>query len=69
MADPTQPDPSHKKLTLPGSKKFDPYPSLILQAECHFTANSQFRVEVKVGSPWHVAMATGWGSEGHVYKS
>jgi len=28
MADPTWPDPSHKKLTRPGSKFFDPDPSL-----------------------------------------
>jgi len=29
MADPTRPDPSHKKVTWPGSKNFDPDPSLV----------------------------------------
>jgi len=34
MADPTRPDPSHKKLTQPGSKNFDPDPSLALTFMC-----------------------------------
>jgi len=39
MADPTRTDPSHKKLTRPGSKIFDPDPSLVPTNISHFTNN------------------------------
>jgi len=47
MADPTRLDPSHKKLTQPGSKFFDPDPSLnstILHAlEIHHLQSEAFK--------------------------